>query len=141
MLSLEELRRAVPLLEARLRGHRVQAIAQPDAASVVFSPYGGGSAERSGEKHHLVLACRAGCARVGLRFDERMLSWPPGPRESDGCWAPYWYASVEASTSFAPPRPRPDYTSELDRLPLELRQLAENAIPMYETLADARLVV
>ncbi|GAG37390.1 unnamed protein product, partial [marine sediment metagenome] len=61
MLSLEELRRAVALLETRLRGHRVQAIAQPDATSIVFTTYGGRSA-----KHRLRLSCRPGCARVGL---------------------------------------------------------------------------
>jgi predicted ribosome quality control (RQC) complex YloA/Tae2 family protein len=66
VLSLEELRRAVPLLESRLCGHRVRAIAQPDATTVVLSTYGRGSAERSGSKHHLVFSCRSGCARVGL---------------------------------------------------------------------------
>lgn len=64
MLSLDELRRAVPLLEARLRGHRVQAASQPDAATLVLSTWG--HADGEGVKHHLVLSCRAGCARVGL---------------------------------------------------------------------------
>ena len=54
MLSLEELRRAVPLLETRLRGHRVQAIAQPDATRASCSrPTAAGSAERTGAKHRL----------------------------------------------------------------------------------------
>jgi hypothetical protein len=35
-----------------------------------------------------------------------MLHWPPGPRASDGAWAPHWYATVERSTGFAPYRPR-----------------------------------
>jgi len=35
-----------------------------------------------------------------------MLSWPKGPRDTDGVWAPHWYAAVEASTGFAPYRPR-----------------------------------
>ena len=34
------------------------------------------------------------CARLGIDFDERMLSWPPGPRPTDGVWARHWYASV-----------------------------------------------
>ena len=33
--------------------------------------------------------------------------WPAGPRESDGVWAPHWYAAVEASTGFAAHDPRP----------------------------------
>ena len=28
-----------------------------------------------------------------IPFSARMLSWPPGPRDSDGVWAPHWYAS------------------------------------------------
>lgn len=41
---------------------------------------------------------------AGLIFLSFMLAWPPGPRPSDGAWAPYWYAAVEASKGFeAPP--------------------------------------
>lgn len=43
------------------------------------------------------------CARLSLPFDEGMLSWPAGPRESDGVWGPHWYDSVWASTGFAVP--------------------------------------
>lgn len=77
MLSLEELRRAVPLLEARLRGHRVQAASQPDAETLVLSTWG--HVDGEGLKQHLVLSCRDGCARVGLA--ERVpakLPTPPG---------------------------------------------------------------
>jgi hypothetical protein len=45
------------------------------------------------------------CDRLGLPFDEAMLSWPSGPRESDGAWAPYWYDAVWASTGFKPWKP------------------------------------
>lgn len=48
---------------------------------------------------------RALCQAVDVPFSEKMLSWPAGPRDSDGVWAPYWYASVEQSTGFAPWRP------------------------------------
>lgn len=50
---------------------------------------------------------RALCERVGIPFSDRMLSWPPGPRDSDGVWAPHWYASVEQSTGFAAPAESP----------------------------------
>jgi hypothetical protein len=43
------------------------------------------------------------CARLSLPFDEAMLSWPAGPRASDGVWAPHWYSSVWSSTGFAAP--------------------------------------
>ena len=49
----------------------------------------------------------AGCATlVDVEFQERMLHWPAGPRDTDGVWAPYWYATVQASTGFAPYRRR-----------------------------------
>jgi hypothetical protein len=41
------------------------------------------------------------CARLSIPFDEGMLSWPSGARDSDGVWAPHWYASVWSSTGFA----------------------------------------
>lgn len=84
---------------------------------------------------------RAICTRVGLRFEERMLSWPPGPRESDGCWAPYWYAAVEASTAFGPHRPPDDLDAAFARLPARLQEVAVAALPLYERLAGDRLVV
>jgi sulfotransferase family protein len=49
---------------------------------------------------------RALCASLGIAFTERMLSWPAGPRDSDGVWAPYWYAAVWKSTGFEAPRER-----------------------------------
>ena len=49
---------------------------------------------------------RALCADAGVAFTERMLHWPPGPRASDGVWAPHWYAAVRRSTGFEPWRAR-----------------------------------
>src|SRR5262245_42952081 len=31
------------------------------------------------------------CEAVDVRFEESMLSWPPGPRPTDGIWAKHWY--------------------------------------------------
>lgn len=75
------------------------------------------------------------CAALGLPFDEAMLAWPPGRRDSDGVWAPAWYAEVEKSTGFAPPGPEPGF----DDLPDSLKALAEAARPLYERLARYRL--
>jgi len=91
LLSLAELRRAVPTLETCLRGHRVQAIAQPDATSVVFTTYHSRSAEGAGAKHHLRLSCRPGCARVGL-LERRPASLPAPPAFSQ-----YLRAHVEGA--------------------------------------------
>lgn len=49
---------------------------------------------------------RALCESLGIPFRESMLSWPPGPRPTDGIWARHWYGSVEDSTGFEPYRPK-----------------------------------
>ncbi|MBV8681360.1 MAG: hypothetical protein JO111_00695, partial [Caulobacteraceae bacterium] len=77
------------------------------------------------------------CAAVGIPFDPAMLAWPPGPRDTDGVWAPAWYESVWASSGFARPRP-PVAPSSLDSA---LRAVAEAARPIYERLARFRLGV
>ena len=43
------------------------------------------------------------CHAIGIPFDNAMLSWEKGSRETDGAWGPYWYKSVENSTGFTPP--------------------------------------
>jgi hypothetical protein len=75
------------------------------------------------------------CAACGVSFDEAMLSWPPGRRESDGVWAPAWYAAVEQSTGFGPPQ----VEARLEDLPDGLKRIAEEGRPLYERLARYRL--
>ena len=74
------------------------------------------------------------CDALGIAFDEAMLAWPAGPRDTDGVWAPYWYAGVEASTGFAPDSP-----GSGDPLPDRLVPLLERCRPYYEALAPYRL--
>ena len=73
------------------------------------------------------------CAALGIEPDPAMLSWPAGRRETDGVWAPHWYANVEASTGFAPYDPKPA------EVPDRLRALVDEARPYYEALAAYRL--
>lgn len=75
------------------------------------------------------------CERLGIEFSERMLHWPPGPRETDGIWARYWYHAVEASTGFQPYRPKSD------AVPAHLRGVYAECLPYYEKLARHRLLV
>jgi hypothetical protein len=77
---------------------------------------------------------RALCAALSVEFSERMLSWPPGPRVSDGVWAPYWYGAVERSTGFAP------YRAEDVTVPSHLAELAATAEQIYDRMADHCLV-
>jgi hypothetical protein len=76
------------------------------------------------------------CDAVGVPFREEMLSWPAGPRDSDGVWAPAWYAAVERSTGFAAPE-RPASAPLAD----DLRKIADQARPHYEALARWKLIV
>jgi len=68
---------------------------------------------------------RALCRALDVPFDDAMLSWPPGPRDSDGVWAAHWYGSVHASTGFAP------YRSPAEPLPARLEPLADSCMPYY----------
>jgi hypothetical protein len=57
------------------------------------------------------------CAHLGLAFDPRMLSWPPGRHACYGAWAPFWYGNVERSTGFQPFAPkREPFPPELEPL-------------------------
>jgi hypothetical protein len=75
------------------------------------------------------------CDWLGIAFTDRMLSWPPGPRESDGVWAPHWYEAVWSSTGFAPWRPRETNLSEHDAA------VAEACRPTYAALYARRVRV
>lgn len=74
------------------------------------------------------------CARLGVPFDEAMLAWKPGPRPTDGLWAPHWYSRVNQSTGFAPYRPKPD------RVPDHLLGVLETCQGLFDTLAVHRLI-
>jgi len=73
------------------------------------------------------------CDGVGVEFIDAMLSWPPGPRETDGVWAKYWYAEVERSTSFAP------YHARKIELPRNLSEVHARCRGIYEELYQHRL--
>jgi hypothetical protein len=73
------------------------------------------------------------CEWLGVPFSERMLSWPPGPRASDGVWGAHWYAAVWSSTGFQPWRPREASLSGHDAA------VAEACLPIYEALHARRV--
>jgi len=75
------------------------------------------------------------CEWLGIEYTERMLSWPAGPRDSDGVWAPHWYAAVWRSTGFEPWRPRETNLSDHDAA------VAEACRPIYEALYARRMRV
>lgn len=89
-----------------------------DAADIVADPAG---------------VLRALCAALDIPYTDRMLSWPSGPRTSDGVWAPHWYDAVNASTGFNKPVEKP-----VDLSP-RLAAIAERCREDYEFLYARRL--
>lgn len=78
---------------------------------------------------HLRVLCR----HLDIPFDPAMLRWPSGPRTSDGVWAPHWYGTVWASTSFAPPPEAPPALSD------QALEVAQACHAPYRRLFDQRL--
>ena len=74
------------------------------------------------------------CHALGIGFDPAMLSWPPGPRPTDGVWAKYWYDGVWKSTGFGP------YREPAADLPPRLKPLAAQCQPFYDEMYRCRLV-
>jgi hypothetical protein len=75
------------------------------------------------------------CEALGIAPSRRMERWEPGKRPTDGVWAPYWYASVEASTTFGPPPSHPA------SVPAQLQWVVDALRPAYEQLAAKRLSI
>jgi hypothetical protein len=77
---------------------------------------------------------RALCSALGIEFSKRMLSWPAGPRASDGVWAKHWYERVWRTTGFESPE-----VAVAPRLTGRLAELEQQCRPMYERLRAHRL--
>jgi hypothetical protein len=77
---------------------------------------------------------RALCGALKVPFDPAMLSWPPGPRDSDGVWAKYWYDNVNRSTGFQPWKPRTE-----EPLPDRVKPLLAELTGIYEAMRMHRL--
>lgn len=78
-------------------------------------------------------ALKALCSALGVSFSPTMLSWPAGPRDSDGVWAPHWYDAVRASTGFRP------YAERQIVLPPALEAVAEACRTEYAFFYERRL--
>jgi hypothetical protein len=84
-------------------------------------------------QNHPAAVLAALCERIGVAFDEAMLSWPPGRRPSDGIWAPHWYGAVERSTGFAP------WRAKSDVVPPRLEAVHQQCREAYQELWELRL--
>lgn len=68
------------------------------------------------------------CERIGIPFDEAMLSWPAAARSEDGIWARHWYESVHSSTGFRA------YKAKTEAFPEQLKPLFDECMPYYVAL-------
>lgn len=102
--------------EVRMRTRRVPPVV--DARDVLLDPRG-------------VLS--ALCGAVGVPFTERMLSWEPGPRPTDGVWAKHWYAAVERSTGFD------RYQKRDEAVPPALKEVLAECRAYYDIMHAHRL--
>lgn len=73
------------------------------------------------------------CEALDAPFTDAMLSWPPGPRATDGVWAKHWYANVEKSTAFEPYRPKDE------PVPPALAGIYSECLALYDSLHRHRL--
>ena len=68
------------------------------------------------------------CDRIGIPFQDSMLSWPLGGCDADGAWAKYWYHNVHQSSGFQP------YRKKSGSLPNRLLLVLEECRPYYQEL-------
>jgi len=73
------------------------------------------------------------CRALDVPFAADMLTWPAGPRPSDGAWADWWYDAVRASTGFGPPS-----TSDVE-VPSSQQSSLDACWSLYHQLADRRI--
>jgi hypothetical protein len=118
---------------AKVRSAPVLADLGIAAQAEIFEEYGGPVLDSGDLLAGPEPMLRALCTALDLPFDEAMLSWPPGPRESDGVWGRYWYDNVWRSTGFGPHR------AATQPLPAHLDALADQCHPHYERLHAHRL--
>lgn len=118
---------------ARVRGEPTLADLGLAQQREIFERYGGPVVDAADLLRDPAGLLRALCAALGIDWQPAMLAWPAGRRDTDGVWAPYWYANVEASTGFAPYDPAPAV------VPDRLAPLVERVRPYYDALARYRL--
>ena len=68
------------------------------------------------------------CHALDVTFFDSMLSWPAGPRDTDGIWGSHWYDAVNRSTGFGPAR---NSTATLDK---SQQRVADICRPYYESM-------
>jgi len=68
------------------------------------------------------------CKRIGIPFQDAMLSWEAKARPEDGLWAKYWYKTLHQSTGFVKP------AQKSEPFPEALKPLLAECQPYYDEL-------
>jgi len=135
---IREPRGMLPSLDKKLPNPRVEDTALPQQVSLFEV-----ERERTGEIPPVIDSrdvledprgvLGALCERLGLPFEEAMLSWPEGSRPTDGVWAEHWYGDVEKTTGFG------RYRAYDRPLPEHLDAMYDECLALYETLHTHRI--
>ena len=75
------------------------------------------------------------CKSLNIKFDEKMLSWPPGSRKTDGIWGKHWYKQVEVSIGFKP------YIKTHRIIPSKYEALYDECMKCYNFLYQNRVIL
>ena len=70
-----------------------------------------------------------------IKFDNKMLSWPSGPRKTDGIWGKHWYKKVEISTGFR------SYVKTNRNIPHKYKKIYNESMRYYNFLYQKREVL
>ncbi len=73
------------------------------------------------------------CKTLNVPFNQAMLTWPKGYRDSDGIWAEHWYNRVIESTGFAAYQPKENKLSQQEQ------KVAHSCLPYFETLLEHKI--
>ncbi len=77
---------------------------------------------------------KALCKGLDIPWDNGMLQWVAGTRESDGVWASHWYNRVVNTTGFGSPE-----TSSTSTLTKAEQRVADESRPFYEQLSKHKM--
>ena len=73
------------------------------------------------------------CEKLEIRYSDKMLTWPPGKRDSDGVWGHHWYGNVENSTGFQA------YQKKEEEIPKEHSEIYKKCRKYYQQLYQQRI--
>ena len=68
------------------------------------------------------------CERLNIKFSNKMLNWPKGPRNSDGIWSVIWYEQVNKSNTFT------KYNDSNTVVPSKYQNIYKESLKIYNNM-------